>query len=365
MENFRNYKREDFFCSPFLNILIGGNAEGKSNFLEAIFYLSNGHSYRLNGGDRVLIYNKSNLNYFKLYGEIESDKGDLTLDFRFDVKRKKKVYINKQEIEKLSDIWGLLNVVIFIPEHLDIIKGPPESRRKFLDDEISQLSKAYRRDLYNYKRTLGQRNYLLKEAKNISDQLNVWDKQLSLSGARIIVSRKRFLEKLTFEAEKINRCITGKEDNFEIKYRSSIENDINEWELPEVANAFLFNLKKRRKAEIEAGVTLVGPHRDEIKFKLNDEDLKIYGSQGQQKTAVLAAKLGELEIYKSETGEYPLLLLDDIFSELDEERQIAVLKMIDNRIQTFITSTALPVSNINSVGRKIINVKEGTLTCKD
>jgi len=342
LKNFRNYAREEVQFKEGINIFFGENAQGKTNLLESIYLLSMGKSYRAYRDQELVKWQEKEFT-IKAIGERE--KRTLTIEVSFSLEGKKIIRINEQEQKRVSSLLGLFNAVIFAPSDLQLIQGAPGERRKFLDLEISQVSPKYHYDLQQYYRSLQQRNNLLKsirEKKQNLDLLSIWDEQITDLGSKIIKKRIECLKKLAILAKLMHRKITAQGETLELKYLSSldvVEEKIKEEQ--EIKDIFKHKLEKIREEEIYRGVTLAGPHRDDFSSAINGVDVKTFGSQGQQRTAVLSLKLAELEFIKSEGGEYPLLLLDDVMSELDKERREHLLKVVRNRIQTFITTTNL------------------------
>ena len=362
LKNYRNIKKTYLDLNPNLNIFIGNNGQGKTNLLEAVYLIATTESHRTNRDSELIEWDEDNaLVQLKLI----KDDYDLTISYKIEG-RDKKIKINKNPLEKISDLVGNLNVILFSPEDLKIVKGSPSNRRKFLDLEISQVNPYYYHLLKEYNHILKQRNNLLKKMYNKNNRdlnlLEVWDDKLADKGSKIIYKRFQVLNKLKILARLAQRKLTSGNENLNIKYDSTLKvSKKNEKE--EIKNIFLNTLKKERKKEFERGYTLSGPHRDDLLLKINEINVRKYGSQGQQRTVALALKLAELEFMKSESGEYPVLLLDDVFSELDKNRRNTLLSIINERIQTLITTT--DSKDINKLLKKnsnnIYNVKDGVI----
>ncbi|MFO7814897.1 MAG: DNA replication/repair protein RecF [Halanaerobiales bacterium] len=362
LKNYRNIKNIYLDLNPNLNIFIGNNGVGKTNLLEAVYLMATTESHRTNRDNELIQWDKeSALVQLKLVKE----DYDLTISYKIEG-RNKQIKINKNSLEKISDLVGNLNVILFSPEDLKIVKGGPHNRRKFLDLEISQVNPYYYHLLKEYNHILKQRNNLLKKMYNKKDRdlnlLEVWDDKLSEKGSKLIYKRYQVLNKLKLLARLSQRKLTAGDENLNIRYESTLKvNAKNEKE--EIKKVFLKTLKKKRGKEFERGYTLSGPHRDDLVFTINEVNVRKYGSQGQQRTVALALKLAELEFMKSESGEYPVLLLDDVFSELDKNRRDTLLSIIDDRIQTLITTTDL--KDIDKILEKnnnnIYNVKAGSI----
>jgi len=353
LTNYRNYESLDQnFCQQ-INMLKGSNAQGKTNLLEAIYYLAIGRAYRSIREDQLI---KWGHNRFSINGQIRNKAGLLKLAISFQdnkensqirsVKAKKvnkEIKVNGLKIRKMADFFGNLTAVLFAPENLNIIKGSPLERRKLLDNDISQVSPVYYLKLQKYNQILKQRNHLLKklafsDARQGLEELEVWDLQLKNMGEAIIQKRLEVLEKLTPLTRLMQRKLTGGRENLEFKYFFNRKREIKNGD--DITEILTQEIGKVRREEFLRGMTLWGPHRDDFLLTVNGINLKLYGSQGQHRTAVLAIKLAELEFFKGESGEYPLLLLDDVLSELDQERREHLLHIIESKaIQCFITTT--------------------------
>lgn len=340
LNNYRNYESVQQNFLPQINIFIGLNAQGKTNLLEAIYYLSTGKSYRPVRDFQLIKWQND---FFSLYGEVENKVGITNIEIKFKHLQppSKEIKINGLKIEKYADLWGCLTTVLFAPEDLDFIKGSPSERRKLLDHDISQVSPSYYIMLQKHQRLLHQRNHLLKRTENrkkIENELEVWDQQYLQVSAEIILKRLEVLEKIIPLTRLMHRRLTNGQENLEIKYLLNRKSELKK-------NSPLTEILQQerdiyRQEEIYRGMTLWGPHRDDLAVTLNGHDLKSFGSQGQHRTAVLAIKLAELEFIKAETGEYPVLLLDDVLSELDIKRREHLLKTVQEKaIQCFITTT--------------------------
>lgn len=343
LHNFRNYGLCSLQFPAMVNIFYGKNAQGKTNLLEAIFYAAFGMSHRTFQED-------------DLFGEgrremaVKADFTSFDSDYEIKIKRyeqngriKKEFLLDNVNI-KAKEHYGTLNTVMFSPEDLQLIKGEPQLRRRFFDMQIAQTDKAYYELLVKYNRLLQQRNRLLKEIRdNNGDkgQLNLWNNELGASAARIIKKRLAALKELLVIASGIYASIAGGSESMLINYALKTSNDFilqqsdkseSEWQ-----EFYLKELYERQALDILRGNTSIGPHRDDLFFYVSGKLLKAFGSQGQQRSAALALKLAQLEYVKNNTGEYPVLLLDDVMSELDSERRTHLLKFIDGRVQTFIT----------------------------
>lgn len=312
-----------------MNIFSGDNAQGKTNFLESLYICATGRSPRTRNDSQLVRFGEKE-SHIQVFVQKENRADRIDVHLKRD--EKKGVAVNGIPVRKLGDLFGTLYAVIFSPEDLNLIKNGPGERRRFLDLELCQLSNVYYYDLQQYYRILRQRNFLLKEIQkkpNLQDTLFVWDDQLVQFATRMISARRDFLEKLNeISSEKLWR-LTGGKDRLKIEYKPNCEE-------PFLAE----RLKKNLRRDIFAGTTQTGPHKDDILFFINGNDVKTYGSQGQQRTTALATRLAEIELIREETGQQPILLLDDVLSELDEKRQNFLMESISG-MQTILTCTGI------------------------
>ena len=362
LKNYRNIEKTYLNLNPNLNIFIGNNGQGKTNLLESVYLIATTESHRTNRDSELINWDKDkNLIQLKI---LKKDY-DLTISYEIEG-RNKSIKINNNPLEKISDLVGNLNVILFSPEDLKIIKGGPSNRRKFLDLEISQVNPYYYHLLKEYNHIIRQRNNLLKKMYHQKNKdinlLEVWDEKLAEKGSKILLKRLKVLKKLKILARLSQRKLTNGNENLSINYDCTL-NINNDYSLEDIKNVFLNKLKDDRNDEFERGYTLSGPHRDDLIFKINKVNVRKYGSQGQQRTVALGLKLAELEFMKSESGEYPVLLLDDVFSELDKTRKNTLLSIINDKIQTLITTTDLDdIDNfMYKKSSKIFNVKNGII----
>ena len=346
LSNFRNYDKLNIELGKNINIFFGENAQGKTNIIESIFLCSIGKSFRTNKDKEMIKLEKEDLDV-----EIEYEKSDRSGSIKIDIGDKKNIFINGIKIKKLSDLLGKINIVLFTPDDIEMIKGSPEKRRKFLDIMISQLRPNYMHILSIYQKTLKERNYYLKEIKEKGKDenlLEIWDEKLAESAEKIVFYRKEFIEKIKEKIEEIHKEITGQKEDIKIEYFSQCED----------REEYLKILKQRRTLDIIKGFTTKGIHRDDFLIFINGKQIDIYGSQGQQRTAVLSLKLSELQIIYEEVGEYPILLLDDFMSELDKSRRESLISHI-KETQVIITCTdKLTLENLNFLE---YNVQEGKI----
>ena len=345
LKNFRNYEQQEINFEKNINIFYGENAQGKTNIIESIFLCSLGKSFRAKKDTEMI---KLNENYSLV--EIEYEKSDREGKIKIELGNKKNIYLNGIKIKKLSELLGNINTVIFTPDDINILKGGPQNRRRFLDIMISQLRPNYMHILNLYLKTIEQRNkYLrqIKEQNKSENLLDIWDEKLSEYAIKICEYRKEFMEKITKKIEKIHNNITEEKEKIEIIYITECDNKEKYLEL----------LKERRKLDIIKGFTTKGIHRDDFMIYINKKEINIYGSQGQNRTAMLSLKLSELQVIKDEVGEYPILLLDDFMSELDRTRRKNLLQNIKD-IQVIITGTEkLDIENLKFLEYNVSNGK--------
>ncbi|HBY56651.1 MAG TPA: DNA replication/repair protein RecF [Candidatus Atribacteria bacterium] len=369
--NYRNFLNISIDFDSNLNIFIGDNAQGKTNILEAMTMLVRGSSYKTNN-DKQLINWDNNVSC--LFGEInkndESFEVNISLEKNVEsfnkIKLTKVIKIN-QNIQKKSILNKEFKGVVFSPEHLQIIKGSPSLRRRFLDEQISQIYPLYQRYLSGYNRILGHRNNILRRGDNrreVRENLLIWDPQIIKRGSFLILTRSRFLKKMNYLANKFYQEITKGKENLKLSYQNNVIENLKEEEISLINKAFKDKIERYKKKEIDYKTTLYGPHRDDFLVFVNNANVAFYGSQGQQRTSILSLKLGELDLIKEREGVYPILLLDDVMSELDEERRHFLLELIINKkVQTFITSINLNYFNNDIMKKgKIFKVEGGKVS---
>lgn len=348
LHDYRNYETAAAEFSPQVNVLIGSNAQGKTNLLESIYVLALTRSHRTNN-DKDLI--RFGTDFARIDGRVVRDSG--TADLRLVISSAgKRARVNRIEAPRLSQYLGKLNVILFAPEDLNLVKGSPALRRRFIDMEFGQMSASYLANLAMFKTVLKQRNAYLKQLRmhqaHDTVYLDVLTDQLSDAGGKIVAARAKLIQDMGHYAGIIHGQISRGLEHLTLRYNSQVHAE--QQGDAATATAALSDLyKKHRSREIDQGTSLVGPHRDDVQFIVNDLDVATYGSQGQQRTAALAVKLAEIDLMKQETGEYPVLLLDDVLSELDDNRQTHLLKAIENKVQTFLTTTSL-----SGIAREII-----------
>ncbi len=348
LKNFRNYDLLNLEFDQAANIFYGDNAQGKTNILEAVYLTGTTKSHR-GSKDRDMIQFEKEESHIETI--IQKNGMTYQIDIHLKKNSPKGIAINKIPIRKASELFGIVNLVFFSPEDLNIIKNGPSGRRRFIDLELSQLDKLYLKNLSNYNRIVNQRNRLLKEIpyqKDLLQTLDVWDMQLVNYGTAIIERRKIFIDEINRIVSSIHKKLTGNKEDIQLIYEPSNGNMTLEQAL-----------RRNRERDIKIKSTSVGPQRDDICFKTRNLDLRRFGSQGQQRTAALSLKLSEIELVKKAINDTPVLLLDDVLSELDKHRQNYLLDSIHN-IQTLITCTGVEefVNHRFSIN-KIFHVQNG------
>ncbi|MFW5890889.1 MAG: DNA replication/repair protein RecF [bacterium] len=367
--NFRNLLDLSINFNSSLNIFIGNNAQGKTNIIESIYTLMRGGSYRTTDDSNLINWNKEKT---YILGEVQLNEETFHVNILLQNNEKSKNQTNKfkkvikinKKYQKKTGLFKKFNPVIFTPEDLQIVKSAPSIRRKFLDEVVININSTYYQYLKNYNRILFQRNTLLKNERNkheITNQLTAWDQKIIELGTLIILYRIKTLQKLNQKAKKFHQMMTENKETIKLRYNSNVLTDYTD-DKEEISKIMNLKLKNALEKDLQLKVTTIGPHRDDYFIMNNTVDLGIYGSQGQQRTAVLSLKLAELELLKEKENEYPPLLLDDVMSELDSERRIFLIQLIKERaMQTFITSIGLDnllqLDIIKSA--KIFQVKNG------
>lgn len=352
LADYRNYDCLSLQFDKGTNILYGDNAQGKTNILEAIFVAATTKSHR-GSKDREIVNFDREEAHIRTY--LDRDGVETRVDMHLRKSKSKGIAIDGQKIKKAADLLGLCNVVFFSPEDLGIIKNGPSERRRFVDMELCQLDSFYLYNLNHYNKIVNQRNKLLKDMyfnPDLKETLGIWDMQLVSFGEKIIERRKLFVEQLNEIIHDIHKRLSGGREELEVQYEPDVE-----------IGVFEQKLKAGQEKDIRAKMTSVGPHRDDFSFAVGNVDIRKYGSQGQQRTAALSLKLSEIELVKKITKENPILLLDDVLSELDSNRQNYLLNSIGD-IQTIITCTGLEefVNHRFEINR-VYRVSEGSVVC--
>ena len=366
LENYRNYTSLDINLSNDVNIFYGNNGQGKTNLLEAIFFTVIGKSFRGTKDIDIILSGKEK---FTIDISVSDDITE-SVYIKYNKNKEKYIKVNSLYLRKTGQLMGSILAVIFSPEDMQLISEGPSVRRKFIDIAISQIKPTYYFDLLQYNKILLQKNTLLKnikygKSKNYDGMLNVWNEQLSEVGAKIIFERSKIINHLSLVARdkhlKIAEKSAEREENLKILYNSDISREImEEYEPEKIKNELFYLFESKSEREIEREMTLYGPHRDDIDFKLDDKDMKKFSSQGQKRTAVLSLKLAELELLKEITGRKPIFLLDDVFSELDDKRQEAFLSEIID-VQTFISCVDIDTFKYNKNNASLFKIKNGSI----
>jgi DNA replication and repair protein RecF len=352
LHNFRNYVRLELDLLPGVTVLLGDNAQGKTNLLEAIYYLATTRSPH-SGADRELVNwlatEEEPLPYARLVGRVERGTTELTIEVTLTqqanngTRYRKQIRINGVA-KRAMDLLGQLNVVLFLPEDLALVSGSPSRRRRYLDVMLCQIDPHYCRSLSRYNQTVTQRNALLRDLRERGGdqgQLVFWDERLVENGAYLVVRRQHALMGLDELAREVHTELTDGAESLHLRYQPSVELD-GPPDADGARAAFQAQLEALRRREVAAGMTLVGPHRDEVRFLIDKVDAGVYGSRGQQRTVALALKLAEVDLMRRETGEHPVLLLDDVLSELDAHRRGFLVHFLnDGPQQAIITTTDL------------------------
>lgn len=350
LKNYRNYESLDINPDQGTNILYGDNAQGKTNILEAIYICGTTKSHR-GSRDREIIKFEEDESHIRMV--VSRRNVPYRIDMHLKKNKAKGVAINGIPIKKARELFGIVNIVFFSPEDLNIIKNGPGERRRFIDLELCQLNTLYLTDLSSYNHVVNQRNKLLKDISfrpELMDTLDIWDMQMVHYGRKIVEERKKFISQLNEIIKDIHSNLTGNSEFLQLEYEPSVEPDLMEKEL-----------FRNREKDLKLKLSTTGPHRDDLCVKINGIDIRKYGSQGQQRTAALSLKLSEIYIVKKIIKDTPILLLDDVLSELDSNRQNYLLNSIHD-IQTFITCTGLDefVNNRFHIN-KIFNVVCGNV----
>lgn len=361
INNYRNFKEAEIELNNLLNIFIGDNGQGKTNLMESIYMTSIGRTFRLNSENELINFNENKsiieVNLFK-------NNRNIKIEIKLEKNKKKQVLINGVKLDKTSEMIGILNNVIFTPDDLKIIKGSPVERRKFVNIDISQIKPKYKYLLNKYKKICSERNIILKNYNTKmqnKDIITIWDDYLINVGTDIILYRRDYINKLEKHAIDIYADISGNKEKLDLNYLCNIGN-INNMDKDGIKKSFHEKINTNLHHEIQYGTSMYGPHRDDVIIKINGRECKYFGSQGQQRSAILAIKLAEIEIIKEEIGEYPILLLDDVLSELDNKRKGFLMNYV-KEIQTFITTTDDRDLDVltESYNKKKFHISEGKI----
>ncbi|MCL2755472.1 MAG: DNA replication/repair protein RecF [Firmicutes bacterium] len=347
LTNFRNHIDTTVTLGDGVNVFIGNNAQGKTNLLESIYLTCVGRGWRTNRDKDMINFDQD---FARVKTTAEKSYGDVDVEIKLSKSEKKSIKINGIPIQKMGELMGQINCVFFSPDELKLVKEAPKDRRRFLDIDLSQIDKNYFYALVRYNKILAQRNALLKSASGSLDaELDIWDLELAKQGTIIINKRILFLGRLRSEVEKVHNFLTSSVEQIGLEYEGCVGGK-------NVETALLAALHEARGRDMRLRTTTVGPHRDDICILINGKDVRTFGSQGQQRTVALSIKLAELVIFKEETGEMPVLLLDDVLSELDPQRQERLFKAI-RRCQSIITTA----NDIELVNIEKYYIKDGKI----
>jgi DNA replication and repair protein RecF len=352
LHNFRNYVRLELDLPPEVTVLLGDNAQGKTNLLEAIYYLATSRSPHA-GSDRELVHwlavEEEPLPYARLVGRVARGASEMAIEITLTQQANNGARYRKQirlngVARRAMDLLGNLNVVFFLPEDIGLVSGPPSGRRRYLDAMLCQIEPPYCRTLSRYNQIVTQRNALLRDLRERGGQpaqLAFWDERLVEHGAYLVARRGVALAALDERANAVHRALTDGAEQLHLHYEPSVEFE-GEWAVDAIGPVYGARLQALRQREIAAGMTLIGPHRDDMRFFVDAVDAGVYGSRGQQRTAALALKLAEVELMHHETSEHPVLLLDDVFSELDAHRRGFLVSTLQRgSSQAIVTTTDL------------------------
>lgn len=353
LTDFRNWKSAEAHFSEGLNVLVGRNAQGKTNLVEGVFFLCTGFSPLAGREKQVISFGE---NKAELSGIAQTLYGEVALSVTLAEGKRKKVLVNGVPVKKAGDFLGTVNAVFFNPDELKLIKDAPTDRRRFVDIALSQLKRPYFYALATYNKILEQRNRLLKEEDEtlVKETLPVWDLQLAKEGAKVLFERNEFLSALSPYAAKAHATLTGGEELLTVATETPFPVGTEE----EIGQAFLTELSARYEKDRHAGFTTIGPHRDDLMILINGQDAKTFSSQGQKRTAALSLKLAELFIMRDKLGEAPIFILDDVLSELDRTRQARLLTAISG-VQTFLTATEEDERVFSGIPHKRFTVSHG------
>jgi DNA replication and repair protein RecF len=393
LQNFRNYARLELSLPHQPLVIYGDNAQGKTSLLEALAYLATARS-PYTTTDRQLIHwrmETETLPYARLAADMTTNGAynrleiTLMLENNGEIAPKFKKVIKLNGVDKrVMDIIGLVTVVLFLPQDLALIEGSPNERRRFMNDTLAQIDRDYYSALENYDKLLPQRNALLKriaDKKAKVGELAYWDEQIALFGATLIAGRQQFLRELEYLAQRAHADLTGHKEMLTLVYQPSfmptadtngqqafdlLGLDLHRQLSPDdIVPQFTQQLHREQRDSIDRGMTLSGPHRDELRLFINGRDVGLYGSRGQARTAILALKLAQLEWMKARTGDYPLLLLDEVVAELDSKRRAYLLSRINDQCQTLLTTTELDTFSSEFLSRaQILHVENGQIASK-
>jgi len=356
LTNFRNHKDTVLALSSGVNVLVGKNAQGKTNLLEAVFLTCVGRGWRTNKDKEMINFSADTAKVKTIVGR---KFGQVAVEVILSRVAKKAIRLNGIPVQRMGELLGQVNCVFFSPDELRLVKDAPADRRRFLDIDISQIDKTYFYALLKYNKILLQRNALLKsKTEDIESGLDIWDAQLAKVGALIIARRVEFIERLSGSATKIHDYLTSKKEQVTLGYETITTLYDESVTRVTIEEMLLEQIRNARDKDLRLRTTTVGPHRDDLRIAIDDKDVRHFASQGQQRTVALSLKLAELEIFREATGEMPILLLDDVFSELDAERQGRLVKLL-SKCQSIVTAVSFTDLTIGNV--KTFTIKNGAL----
>ncbi len=356
--NFRNYENIQIELNEKLNVFVGKNAQGKTNLIESIYLCSKGNSFRTNRDNEIINFDKENA---YIGCEVNINNYNRFIEIKLNRNSPKIIRINKTPLKNFKELNSGLNIVVFSPEDLKIVKEGPSFRRDLIDKSLIQIKPVYNYNLNKYNKILFQRNNILKSNKfkdNLEDLLESFDNQLVKIGASIIINRMEYIKLLDEEARNIHKVISSGKEILELKYDTNVKLSENK---EEIEYNYMNALKENLSKDIDYRTTQIGPHRDDMIININDNSARVFGSQGQQRSTVLSLKLAEVEIIKKQRGSYPVLLLDDVYSELDMDRRKYLTELFNN-MQTFITvSNSESLDSIKYANKTIYNIEDGKI----
>lgn len=375
IRNFRNLHKIDASFAPGLNVIHGANAQGKTNLLEAIYLLVTGRTFRTSDDSEIVPWDIEEYDGTLIRAQVEKSAGEEQLGFYFDG-RNKRVLVDGKPLTRLAHLVGRLNAVLFTPTDLMLVRGAPALRRRFMDIAIGQTSRRYIESLQDYQQVLKNRNAILKQAlhrshSDIGAQLDVYDEQLAEAGAILMEARNSAVAEISAKAAEHYSRICLQREQMLLKYEQDIDNPDNKNNVgtharedlcaSELKNQLLSTLRRTRVDDLRRLSTSRGPHRDDFSFQIDNYSARQFASQGQQRSAVLALKFAELDYIRTHTHEQPLLMLDDVISELDEQRRTALLQHLGTDIQTFITTTDSDSVTRQTSAQTLLRVESGSL----
>lgn len=357
IKNYRNLKEQKVELKNGLNVFCGLNAQGKTNFLECLVLSSLGKTPKSDKDRDIINWNEKSA---VIKTEVATKNTNSHIEIKLTKGEKKRIATNGMPVAKIGELLGWLNVIYFSPAEIDVIREGPDERRRFMDIDLCQTDKNYFYTLGRYNKILDQRNNLLKKENNnksLAEMLSIWDRQLAKEGAKLFLKRLDFIQKISPVASEIHKHLTNGKESLDIVYQSEMQGNTKQEAEEFLTQKLADTFDKQQKL----GFTTSGVHRDDIKFAIDGVDIRKFGSQGQQRTAALALKLAEVKLLFDTVGEYPVLLLDDVFSEIDENRQRQLLKYTKN-IQTIIATPKFDTSLVKDIDINFFKVEQGIIT---